>query len=119
MNELENRGSQSYVALYWSGALANQTEDAGLQDRFAPFFQQLAAAQETILAELITAQGTPVDLGGYYQPDSEKVASVMRPSPIPSMRSWTASLQRNTGSPVHILQSLLLPGTVRIEADAC
>ena len=81
VNELDNRGSHFYLALYWSGALANQTEDAGLQDRFAPMFQQLAAAQETILAELNTVQGNPVDLGGYYPPDSEKVASAMRPSP--------------------------------------
>ena len=81
MNERDNRDRHFYLALYWSGALANQTKDAGLQDRFAPFFQQLAAAQKTILAELNTAQGNPVDLGGYYQRDSEKVGSVRRPSP--------------------------------------
>ena len=81
MNELDNRGSHFYLALYWSEALANQTEDTELQARFAPIFQQLADAEETILTELDAAQGNPVDLGGYYQPDREKVTSAMRPSP--------------------------------------
>ena len=81
VNELDNRGSHFYLALYWSEALANQTEDTELQARFAPIFQQLADAEKTILAELDAAQGNPVDLGGYYQPDSEKVTSAMRPSP--------------------------------------
>ena len=81
VNELDNRGSHFYLALYWSEALGRQTQDTSLRDRFAPVSQQLADAEVTILAELNAAQGSPVDLGGYYQPDTEKVASSMRPSP--------------------------------------
>ena len=81
VNELDNRGSHFYLALYWSEALGRQTQDTSLRDRFAPVSQQLADAEATILAELNAAQGSPVDLGGYYQPDTEKVASSMRPSP--------------------------------------
>ncbi|MEE3373332.1 MAG: NADP-dependent isocitrate dehydrogenase [Planctomycetota bacterium] len=81
VNELDNRGSHFYLALYWSEALANQTNDADLRERFAPICQALADAKETILAELNAAQGNPVDLGGYYQPDREKVVCAMRPSP--------------------------------------
>ena len=81
MNELDNRRSHFYLALYWSGAFANPPEDARVQDRFAPLFEQLADAEETILAEFDAAQRKPVGLGGYYPPDREKVTTVMRPSP--------------------------------------
>ena len=78
--QLDNRGSQFYLALYWAQALAVQTEDAGLQARFAPLARALADNEATIVAELSAVQGKPVDIGGYYMPDAEKVNAVMRPS---------------------------------------
>ena len=61
-------------------ALAAQTDDAALAARFAPLAQQLADNEQTIVAELAAVQGKPVDIGGYYLPDFEKLAAVMRPS---------------------------------------
>jgi isocitrate dehydrogenase len=78
--ELDNRGSQFYLSLYWSEALAEQTEDAELAAKFAPLAQSLSAAEATILQELTEVQGKPVDIGGYYMPDADKLAAVMRPS---------------------------------------
>ncbi len=80
VNELDNRGSHFYLALYWAEALANQTEDAALQDRFTPLAKALAAHEAQIMEELNAAQGAPVDLGGYYHPDPEKLTQAMRPS---------------------------------------
>ncbi|NIP17458.1 MAG: NADP-dependent isocitrate dehydrogenase, partial [Xanthomonadales bacterium] len=79
--EIDNRGSQFYLALYWARALAAQQDDADLQAEFAPIAGQLAANEDKIIGELDAAQGRPVDLGGYYQPDEQKACSAMRPSP--------------------------------------
>lgn len=78
--ELDNRGSQFYLAQYWAQALADQTEDAELAKRFAPLAKTLTEQQQTILDELSEVQGKPTDIGGYYLPDHDKMADVMRPS---------------------------------------
>ncbi|PND54872.1 isocitrate dehydrogenase (NADP(+)) [Mycobacterium sp. ENV421] len=78
--ELDNRGSQFYLALYWAQALAEQTEDKELAEHFAPLAKTLAENEDAIIAELAEVQGQAVDIGGYYYPDREKTASVMRPS---------------------------------------
>ena len=78
--QLDNRGSQFYLAMYWAQQLAAQTEDADLAAQFAPLAQQLSANEATIVAELSAVQGKPVDIGGYYLADREKVQAVMRPS---------------------------------------
>ncbi|GAA3511281.1 NADP-dependent isocitrate dehydrogenase [Dietzia aurantiaca] len=78
--ELDNRGSQFWLALYWAQELATQTEDPELAARFAPLAEKLDADKDTILEELTVVQGNAVDLGGYYQPDTEKLKSAMRPS---------------------------------------
>ena len=66
MGEIDNRGSHFYLALYWAEALAAQSKDAELKARFAPVARQLAANEAKINAELLGAQGKPVDMGGYY-----------------------------------------------------
>ncbi len=78
--QLDNRGSQFYLALYWAQALAAQTEDAALQSHFAPLAQTLAANEQVIVAELAAVQGKPAGIGGYYMADPELVKAVMRPS---------------------------------------
>ena len=78
--QLDNRGSQFYLALYWAQALAAQSDDKALQTHFAPLARSLAANEEAIVAELAAVQGKPVDIGGYYMADSDKVKAVMRPS---------------------------------------
>jgi len=80
VNEIDNRGSTFYLALYWAQALAGQDEDAALKDRFAGVATQLAEKEETITAELLAAQGEPVDIGGYYLPDPAMAGPHMRPS---------------------------------------
>ncbi len=80
VGELDNRGSHFYLALYWAQALAAQTKDKELQARFAPLAKTLTANEAKINAELIAAQRKPVDIGGYFRPDFEKVAKAMRPS---------------------------------------
>lgn len=80
LGTIDNRGSHFYLALYWAQELAAQTEDAELAAAFAPVAQQLAAQEKTIVDELIAVQGKPVDIGGYYHPDTAKVDAVMRPS---------------------------------------
>ncbi|MFT2019058.1 NADP-dependent isocitrate dehydrogenase [Streptomyces sp. 796.1] len=77
---IDNRGSHFYLALYWAQELAQQTEDAELAKAFAPLAATLAEQEQTIVAELIAVQGSPADIGGYYQPDPAKAAAVMRPS---------------------------------------
>lgn len=79
--ELDNRGSQFWLTLYWAQELAAQTDDAELAARFAPLAEKLSAGRDVILEELSAVQGTAVDLGGYYHPDAEKLAATMRPSP--------------------------------------
>ncbi|MDE0827318.1 MAG: NADP-dependent isocitrate dehydrogenase [Akkermansiaceae bacterium] len=78
---IDNRGSHFYLALYWAQALAEQSHDIALATEFAPLADNLATNEETIVAELIAVQGSPVDIAGYYQPDAAKTASAMRPSP--------------------------------------
>ena len=78
--ELDNRGSQFYLAMYWAQALAEQTEDKELAEHFAPLAKSLAEHEDTIVGELNGVQGDHVDIGGYYYPDPEKTAAVMRPS---------------------------------------
>ncbi len=80
VGEIDNRGSHFYLALYWAQALAAQTKDTELQARFKPLAQTLAKNEAKINAELIGAQGKPVDIGGYYLPDAAKAAAAMRPS---------------------------------------
>ncbi|HEY5513805.1 MAG TPA: NADP-dependent isocitrate dehydrogenase, partial [Geomonas sp.] len=77
---IDNRGSHFYLATYWAEALAAQTKDKELQTRFAKVAKQLQENEEKINAELIAAQGKPVDMGGYYHPSDAKTEKAMRPS---------------------------------------
>tara|TARA_B100000212_G_scaffold341156_1_gene323539 strand:- start:17369 stop:19600 length:2232 start_codon:yes stop_codon:yes gene_type:complete len=81
VNELDNRGSHFYLALYWARALAAQDKDAELKTQFAALAQQLAENEATIISELNAAQASVVDIGGYYAPDEAKANAAMRPSP--------------------------------------
>jgi isocitrate dehydrogenase len=81
VNELDNRGSHFYLALYWAQALAEQSEDAPLAEHFAPIAAQLAEAESTIVEELNAVQGEAMDVGGYYFPDPALAEAAMRPSP--------------------------------------
>jgi isocitrate dehydrogenase len=78
--QLDNRGSQFYLTMYWAQALAAQTQDAELAQRFAPLAKALTVNEQKIVGELNAVQGQPVDIGGYYFPDRKKVTAVMRPS---------------------------------------
>ena len=78
--ELDNRGSQFYLAMYWAQELAAQDGDAELRDSFKILADELAKNESTIVAELGKVQGEPVDIGGYYSPDPELTAAIMRPS---------------------------------------
>jgi isocitrate dehydrogenase len=80
VGQLDNRGSHYYLARYWAEALAAQSDDADLAAHFAPISEALASKEAEIMAELDAAQGSPVDLGGYYMTDPAKVAQAMRPS---------------------------------------
>jgi isocitrate dehydrogenase len=80
LGQIDNRGSHFYLALYWAQALAAQTDDAALAERFAPIAAELSANEDTIVAELLGVQGQPADIGGYYSPDPVKATAVMRPS---------------------------------------
>ncbi|WP_114203074.1 NADP-dependent isocitrate dehydrogenase [Janibacter anophelis] len=80
LGQIDNRGSHFYLALYWAQALAAQDTDAELKERFTSVAEQLAGNEAKINDELIGAQGSPVDLGGYYKPDADKAAAAMRPS---------------------------------------
>jgi isocitrate dehydrogenase len=80
VNELDNRGSHFYLAMYWAEALANQDEDAALKTIFTPVAKNMASSEQKIIEELNGAQGSPVDIGGYYRPDGEKTSNAMRPS---------------------------------------
>uniref|UniRef100_A0A831U535 Isocitrate dehydrogenase [NADP] n=1 Tax=Geobacter metallireducens TaxID=28232 RepID=A0A831U535_GEOME len=81
VGQIDNRGSHFYLAMYWAEALAAQSKDAELQAKFAPIAKQLQENEAKINEELIGAQGKPVDMGGYYHPDKQKVEKAMRPSP--------------------------------------
>merc|ERR1719198_129179 len=78
--QLDNRGSHYYVALYWAQALAEQNVDLELQSRFAQVAKELETNEGVIIDDFIKCQGKPVDIGGYYHPDSKKVEEIMRPS---------------------------------------
>lgn len=80
VNELDNRGSHFYLAMYWAEALAVQTKDAALQEQFASLAKLLASNESKIVKQLNEAQGSEIDLGGYFHTDQVKVAAAMRPS---------------------------------------
>jgi isocitrate dehydrogenase len=78
--EIDNRGSHFYLALFWAKELASQSEDAELAAAFADLAGNLEANEATISEELLAVQGSPADIGGYFRPDPDKAAAVMRPS---------------------------------------
>lgn len=78
--ELDNRGSHYFLARYWAEELAKQTDDAELAASFSSVAEELSSKEETIVGELAEVQGSPVDIGGYYNPDDAKASAVMRPS---------------------------------------
>ena len=80
VNEIDNRGSHFYLALYWAQALAAQDKEAALKERFAPVAKQLEENESKIMDELNGAQGTKADIGGYFHPDDAKANAAMRPS---------------------------------------
>jgi isocitrate dehydrogenase len=80
VGELDNRGSHFYLALYWAQELAEQTDHSELAERFGPLARELSENEEKIVAELDSAQGSSVEIDGYYRPDGDKVAAAMRPS---------------------------------------
>ena len=80
VNELDNRGSHFYLAMYWARELAAQEEDAEVAERFRPLAEALLEAEDQIVDELNAAQGAPADVGGYYAPDPALVEAAMRPS---------------------------------------
>jgi isocitrate dehydrogenase len=81
VGELDNRGSQFYLAMYWARALADQGDDAELAEAFGPLAERLAEEESTIVGELAEVQGQAMDIGGYYWPDRERATEAMRPSP--------------------------------------
>ncbi len=80
VNEIDNRGSHFFLAKFWAQAMARRADEDALESRFERFAERLVEAETVITAELLDAQGHPVDLGGYYAPDPAKAAQVMRPS---------------------------------------
>ena len=80
LGSIDNRGSHFYLAMYWAEALAAQDEDAGLKAKFTPLAQLLTEKESDIVAELVAAQGSEQELGGYYRLDADKVSKAMRPS---------------------------------------
>jgi isocitrate dehydrogenase len=90
--ELDNRGSQFYLAMYWAQELAAQTDDEELRKHFAALADALTKDEDVIVAELAEAQGDAVDIGGYYAPDNALTTAVMRPS-----KTLNAALQDAQG----------------------
>jgi isocitrate dehydrogenase len=80
LGAIDNRGSHFFLALYWAQEIARQTDDPTLAEAFTPLAELLADKQDQIAEELVAVQGSPADIGGYYRPDAEKTAEVMRPS---------------------------------------
>jgi len=80
VNELDNRGSHYYLAMYWAQAMSEVTDEPVLAEKFSGVAEALAKSESAIIAELDAAQGQPVDMGGYYNPDDELAAAAMRPS---------------------------------------
>jgi isocitrate dehydrogenase len=93
--ELDNRGSQFYLAMYWAQELAKQSDDSELADHFAKLAKTLEEKEDAIVAELAEVQGDSVDIGGYYWPDPEKTTAIMRPS-----KTLNATLEGVTEQPV-------------------
>jgi isocitrate dehydrogenase len=93
VGEIDNRGSHFYLTLYWAENLAEQTSDEALAEAIAPVAKALAEKEETIAAELLEVQGSPVDLGGYYYPNEEKISAAMRPSA--TLNEIISSLSKN------------------------
>ncbi|BBY38855.1 isocitrate dehydrogenase, NADP-dependent [Mycobacterium mantenii] len=89
--ELDNRGSQFYLALYWAQELA-QSDDEELRKHFAALAESLGENEDSVVSELAEAQGEAVDIGGYYQPDTEKTTAIMRPS-----KTFNEALAASTG----------------------
>lgn len=90
--ELDNRGSQFYLAMYWAQELAAQTDDQQLAEHFASLADVLTKNEDVIVRELTEVQGEPVDIGGYYAPDSDMTTAVMRPS-----KTFNAALEAVQG----------------------
>jgi isocitrate dehydrogenase len=90
--ELDNRGSQFYLAMYWALELAAQTEDKELAEHFASLAKTLTENEDAIVAELNESQGEAVDIGGYYSPDPDMTTAVMRPS-----KTFNAALEAAQG----------------------
>jgi isocitrate dehydrogenase len=80
VGQLDNRGSHYYLAQYWAKALANQSEDQELKERFTPLYKALKDNEDKIIKEIASAEGKPTDIGGYYMPDDAKASAAMRPS---------------------------------------
>ena len=80
VNERDTRGSHFYLCLYWAEALANQNQDTELKQVFGQVFEQLSSNEELIAKELIEAQGSAENIGGYYLPNPELASNAMRPS---------------------------------------
>jgi isocitrate dehydrogenase len=80
VGEIDNRGSHFYLALYWAEALAGQNEDEALREQFKPVARNMESQAAAIIEELNEIQGKPVDIGGYYKPDANKVERAMRPN---------------------------------------
>lgn len=80
VGEPDNRVSHFYVAMYWAQALAAQTDDAELKDKFTPIAAALTENEDVIVKEMVSVQGSPIDIGGYYNPDFDKASAAMRPS---------------------------------------
>ena len=80
LGTIDNRGSHFYLTLYWAQALAVQNDDAALKKTFTPIAEKLAASEQQIVSELLSVQGKPVDIGGYYQPDDKLASVALRPS---------------------------------------
>lgn len=80
VGEPDNRVSHFYVAMYWAQALAAQDDDAELKAQFTPVAAALTENEDTIVKEMVAVQGSPVDIGGYYNPDFDKASAAMRPS---------------------------------------
>ncbi|WP_282043018.1 NADP-dependent isocitrate dehydrogenase [Winogradskyella flava] len=82
VNELDNRGSHFYLAMYWAEALANQNKDGDLQSEFSKVYEALSSNENAIIKELIECQGESVDIGGYYYPNESLINDAMRPSEV-------------------------------------
>jgi isocitrate dehydrogenase len=102
VGELDNRGSHFYLALYWAQELAEQSDDPELAERFTELAQRLSEHEDEIVDELTSVQGSPVEIGGYYHPDTDEAIKAMRPSEtlneaLDSLGTLSRSAQEDTG----------------------